>query len=31
LIAGKRPLEFRFPEAASRQCVLPTRCGQSRR
>jgi hypothetical protein len=24
LIAGKRPLEFRFPEAASRQCVLPT-------
>jgi hypothetical protein len=25
LIAGKRPLEFRFPEAASRQCVLQTR------
>lgn len=23
LIAGKRPLEFRLPEAASRQCVLP--------
>jgi hypothetical protein len=22
-VAGKRPLEIRFPEAASRQCVLP--------
>lgn len=26
-IAGKRPVEFRFPEAASRQCVLTTRSG----
>jgi hypothetical protein len=23
-IAAKRPVEFGFPEAASRQCVLPT-------
>ncbi|MFM0525458.1 methyl-accepting chemotaxis protein [Paraburkholderia strydomiana] len=27
--AGKRPVEFRFPEAASRQCVLPTDLGRS--
>jgi len=29
LTAGKRPVEFRFLEAASRHCVLPTRFGQS--
>jgi hypothetical protein len=29
LIAGKRPLEFRLPEAASRQCVLPTHSRRS--
>jgi hypothetical protein len=31
LIAGKRPLELRFPEAASRQRVLPTCCHHSGR
>lgn len=29
LIAGKRPVEFSCPEAASRQCVLPTQLCRS--
>jgi hypothetical protein len=28
-IARKRPSEFRFPDAVSRQCVLPTPSGLS--
>lgn len=28
-ITGKQPVEFCFPEAASRQCVLPTLSGPS--